>query len=532
MRNPSRSTLARVLLGFVACLLLLVPACERKSPTAAPAPRPVVIAIDQNPTSLDPIRVLDIHSHMVAGAIHAPLVLTDVDGKFRHVIAKRVEMAPDGLICQIELDPDARFWDGSPVTPGDVVFTLERLRRSAHPHKWILERIVGCGEFDAGEAEHIAGLEVTGPRSLFVRFSEPDPQFPWFIASGLTAIVKAGSDNAGAEPFDAQIIGCGPFKPERLEAGSRFVLTRNDGFPNPTRVSSLEFSVISDSQNQLQALAAGRVDVVRLRGAMLGEACERGSDGDLTPRSRFQDVRLVTAPSNELTFVLWNWARSPLDGVSANAHRDWLAALSEALSRSDLVQRLYLGQAVPAESVVPQAALPTSFAWPAPAQAELAVSRPLTLLTANDPDSRRLASYFQERARAAGLPVQTTSVELGQLVQRLLGGDYELALFWIEQQIPSGPIPWTQFFREDSPFAAIGQPVNGIRDAVTAARGALNANDRQSAYEDLVASIDAEQSAWLPVVSRNTVLMVSDRLEGAILDRNGVIYWTNLTIRE
>lgn len=531
--EPAKPTFLRVLVLLATGLLLLpVAGCERKKPATNTPLRPIVIAIDQNPTSLDPIRVLDIHSHMVATAIHAPLVLTATDGGLRFVIASRIEMAADALSCQIDVEPDARFWDGSPVTANDVVYTFERLRRSAHPHKWVLERIAGCAEFDEGKTEHMAGLEVTGPKSLTLRFAEPDPQFPWFIASGLTAIVKVGSDDATAQPFDSQVIGCGPFKPDQLEAGSRFVLARNDGFPHPSRISSLELSVIGDSQNQLQAVAAGRVDAVRLRGAALGEACERGPDGSLKPRSRFRSVRLITAPANELTFVLWNWARSPLDTVSTSARRSLLATLSQGLSRQDLVQQLYLGQAVPAQGVVPPAALPTTFAWPVPPPTEVAIQQPVTLLTANDPDSRRLATYFQERARAVGLPIQTTSVELGQLVQRLLSGDYQLALFWIEQQIPSGPIPWTQFFREDSPFAAIGQPVNGIGDAVTSARGILVDSNRQAAYRDLVASIDAEQSAWLPVVSRSTVLMVSDRVQGEILDRNGVVYWTDLSIRE
>lgn len=505
-------------LGFTACMFLLViPACKRKDSSADPS-RPVVIAVDQNPSSLDPVLVLDIHSHMIASAIHAPLLLTDPDGALRPIIAERVEMASDGLTCVIELRENAAFWDGSPVTPADVVFSFERLQRSAHPHKWILERI--------------AGMEIQGTRSLTIRFTEPDPEFPRYIASGLTAIVKSGSDETAPQPFDSHIIGAGAFKPDRLEPGSRFTLRRNDGFPEPSEISTLEFTVISDSQNQLQAMASGRADVVRLRGSMLGEACERTPDGKLVPKSRFRSGRIISTPANELTFMLWNWESIQADHLNADDRRQWLGMFSHALSREDLVRQLYLGQAVSAEGIVPPSALRTPFSWPMPDSNDISARVGLTLLTPNDPDSRRLASYLQERARAVGLSVQVTSVELGQLVQRLLGGNYELALFWIEQQIPSGPIPWTQFFREDSPFAAIGQPVRGIGDAVTAARSLLDIEKRQGAYTALVDRINEEQAAWLPIVSRNTVLLVSDRIDGEILDSNGVVYWTRLTTRE
>lgn len=49
------------------------------------------------------------------------------------LIAQSVELAPDHASILYHLRPEARFHDGSPVTPEDVVFTFETLKTKGHP---------------------------------------------------------------------------------------------------------------------------------------------------------------------------------------------------------------------------------------------------------------------------------------------------------------------------------------------------------------------------------------------------------------
>lgn len=109
------------------------------------------------------------------------------DGKPVMVLAESVAMASDGLSCEIKLKT-AKFWDtnASPVTAEDVRYSFERVRASAHPHKWILDRLVGVEAFDKKETNHIAGIDVSGDRELTIRFSKPEPDFPLLISSAWT----------------------------------------------------------------------------------------------------------------------------------------------------------------------------------------------------------------------------------------------------------------------------------------------------------------------------------------------------------
>jgi hypothetical protein len=91
-------------------------------------------------------------------------------------------------------------------------------------------------------------------------------------------------------------------------------------------------------------------------------------------------------------------------------------------------------------------------------------------------------------------------------------------------------VGWTQFFREGGAFAAaVGQPVKGINEQLDIARGTLADDARAEAYRRLGQTIDTQQSAWLPLVSRDTVYLVNASVDRVFLDANGVPYWAFVT---
>ena len=72
------------------------------------------------------------------------------------LVAKTVELAPDGRWVAFNLRPEARFHDGTPVTAADVVFTFNALVKDGEPLYRIIYR-------------DVAGAEKTGP--LRVKFT-------------------------------------------------------------------------------------------------------------------------------------------------------------------------------------------------------------------------------------------------------------------------------------------------------------------------------------------------------------------------
>lgn len=506
--------------------------CDRTKQVPDAARSQVTIAIDRPPASLDPLKVLDVNSHMVAAALHASLALVDHDQRLRPVMAEDMEMGPDGRACTIKLRK-ATFWDGSAVTADDVIYSFLRIRRSGHPHRWIFDRLTGVTEFDGGKADSIAGLSAVDGHTVQVSFSSPDPGFLNFIACEVCSIVKRGSDTAGPREYDTHIVGCGPFRPTSMRPGASFEFVQNDGFPVKSEARSMRFVVIDNPQNQLSDLAKNQVDLVRLRGPLLSEACTRKGTDHLVLRDRFAAHRIISEPANELTFILLNWKSKPLTTVPQERRHAWANALAKAFDRSRMAETLYLGQAISAGSIVPPSTLPTnSETSTSVSTRESFGGMRLTLLCSNDPDSRRLAAYVQAEAKNVGLELDLAFHELSQLVPKLLTGEFEASLFWIEQAVPGGPLPWLQFWRSDSPFAAVGQPIDQVREEQAAARGMLSSIERQAAYVRLVSRIDREQFTWIPLLSRDVVFLSGSRLKDLFLDANGVIYYAFLNVND
>ncbi len=517
-------------------LLAIFTGCNRSGDSAKPAQaKQLTIAISEAPNTADPIAALDVGSAHLLNALHAPLSVVDQNGRPVMVLAESISMAADGLSCEIKLKP-SKFWDekGSPVTAKDVRFSFERVRASAHPHKWILDRIAGAEAFDKKEADHLTGLEIKGERELVVRFSKPEPDFPLLISSGLTAIVKAGSDKLPKLPFDQQIIGAGPWKPTRFNPGVSFELEANPGFPQPSNAERLTFVVEANPQNQMEGVAKGKFDAIRLRGPMIVEACGPGGGSALEPKPAFKDTHLLQARANELTFVKWNWANPQLADIPEAQRKPLLAAVSAAINRAALVKSLYVGAGEVAYGISPPSTLPPAQP-PTPSASGFTSpgKRTLTMVLANDPPSRQLGAYVQSELRGLGLELELNFMDLPNLVQRIIKGDYAVSLLWVEQQIPStGCFAWTMFFTPGAPFTLFGQPIDGLGESASAARGVLDLEARRMAYAKVAEEISLKQTAWTPLLSRSAVMMVKPRCEGLFLDANGFPYFLFLRVKE
>ena len=114
--------------------------------------------------------------------------------------------------AEFTLRPEARFADGSPVTPEDVIWSVETLGTLGQPRY-------------ATAWKKVAKAEITGPRSVKFTFNTADRELPLLL--GLRPILKKAQwdgkafDKAGLEAP----IGSGPYVVDQAEPG-RFVSFR------------------------------------------------------------------------------------------------------------------------------------------------------------------------------------------------------------------------------------------------------------------------------------------------------------------
>lgn len=173
------------------------------------------------------------------------------------LLAETVEWDDDRTFIQFNLNPKAKWADGQPVTPEDVIFTFELFRDK------------GRVPFSTRMAK-VAKLEKVGDRSVRFTFNdEADREFPLLIA--MTPILpKHATDVATFDQTSLKFpLGSGPYQVAEVKAGERIVYKRNPDYwakDLPTKVGFDNYDQVSveyflQDNSLFEAFKKGEIDV-------------------------------------------------------------------------------------------------------------------------------------------------------------------------------------------------------------------------------------------------------------------------------
>jgi microcin C transport system substrate-binding protein len=152
--------------------------------------------------------------------IHDTLMVRSYDEPDAHyaLIAKTADLADDGRSVVFELDPRARFHDGSPITAADVLFSLEAIRDKGHP---ILRNV-----FEKATASDLGGGKVRfdmaegAPRDLSVKIAGSLP----ILSAAYYATVDFEKSTLTPP------LGNGPYRMATVKQGSSITLERVEDY--------------------------------------------------------------------------------------------------------------------------------------------------------------------------------------------------------------------------------------------------------------------------------------------------------------
>jgi peptide/nickel transport system substrate-binding protein len=163
-------------IAVAAACLLVTSACGRPAPaphTASPvknlvASTPagtgwvssVVWRTYRDVDSLDPIFSLDFPEYTAVSLMCESLLHQAPDGALEPGLATVANPSPTTLV--FALRPGVRFWDGHPVTPADVVYSLDR---NTNPK---------LGGFYGPVFGRVKSIAATGPRQVTITLRQPD----------------------------------------------------------------------------------------------------------------------------------------------------------------------------------------------------------------------------------------------------------------------------------------------------------------------------------------------------------------------
>ncbi|MGW0719263.1 ABC transporter substrate-binding protein [Streptomyces sp. NPDC002778] len=281
------------------------------------------------PTTLDPAKVGDYSPQTVGANLCDTLTRMNADFSERPGLAEKVTWSNDSTLV-LDLRPGVTFWDGSPMTPEDVVFSLERQR---DPKTQAL-----YGNYLTA----VTSIKATGPHQVTLRTKEFDQTLPKALSTSFGAVSKkAYTEQAGAAYGTARggLMCTGPFKLGSWKSGGSITLERNDSYWDADlkpKARRIEFRFITNNNSLTGALLSGEVDGTYELPPSSATALARTDKGAVHLGPSTQNVLLI-----------------PGNAASPAADRKVLDALSLVIDREALIKNVFGGDATTLKSLVP-----------------------------------------------------------------------------------------------------------------------------------------------------------------------------------
>jgi peptide/nickel transport system substrate-binding protein len=230
---------------------------------AAPKGGRITFGLQGTFDSLNPLVVLGVAPDAVPRYVQQSLLFRSADEPFTAygLLASKVELNEARTRLAFEIDPRARFSDGTPVTAEDVLFTFEMLKSKGKPfHRSSLARVTKAEapspsrvEFELGDGSNRELPLVIGAMPIFAKHATNAETF------GDTSFRPA--------------LGSGPYVVSEVKPGEALTLKRRSDFwaeDHPlTRglfnADEIRYEFYRDANTLFEAFKAGLYDV-RLEG--------------------------------------------------------------------------------------------------------------------------------------------------------------------------------------------------------------------------------------------------------------------------
>lgn len=317
---------------------------------AASASDVLRIGIGPEPETLDPHRGVSIGTARLLLDLCEGLLTRDGAGRTVPGVAARTSRSADGLTLVFHLRPDARWWNGDPVTAADFV---RGWRRAVDPATGsgiadLLDGVENAADIRRGRLPpDRLGIQAADTHTLVVRLERPMADFDTILAHRITLPVHGPTlDAKGTDFANATNLMCnGPFRLIGHRLQEHYLLERADHWHGRAGVTlaRVEMRVAEKPELELNLFRTGDLHVTSaVPPSMLEWA-----------RSERPDA-LHVHPWTSLSALAVN-----SDGPAWRDNPAFLKALDLALDREQLTSASQ-GRSVPAYTLVP------TTLWPAP----------------------------------------------------------------------------------------------------------------------------------------------------------------------
>jgi peptide/nickel transport system substrate-binding protein len=367
---------------------------------------------------------LAISGLMVEWAIYDPLVIMNAKGEVVPNLARTVEHSEDYRTWTLTIRDGVKFHDDTALDAEVVKDNLDAFRGAYPGRPAVLTSFV---------LKNIASVEVTGPMTVQIGTTVPWVALP----ATLTQVgIMAESQINDKKTCNSKMVGTGPFKLASWKPNQSLLVQRNpvywqiapDGEPYPY-ADAIEFRPISETQQRVNALESGEIDVMLTPQANV-------IAGPLTDLRNLGDINLLVSEEHaEVNFVMLNSSRAPFDNP------DMRRAVAMGLDRDQINELANAGFPTVADQPFPPGdpgyVDDPGFPQYDPEAAKALVDKyvdgggkaELTLTVQADPTLLARGEIIQNQLSKVGIAVKIQSVDQTTLVSDAISGGFQAMTF-------------------------------------------------------------------------------------------------------
>lgn len=285
----------------------------------------VVVGILSDVQGWNPYLVEDLDSEHVLSLIYPSLAIEQTDyhqhpPSFEPSLARSWSWSDDHLVLTLELESEARWSDGAPITARDVVFT------------WQVQTSPEVAWLYGSAKDFIETVEAIAEHTVRVTFTHRYPYQLMDLNDGPIIPAHAWEDIPFASWADIDwkdhFIAGGPFTFAGHTPQQEITLERNPSFfkaPLP-RLDRLVFRIVPSEGGLMTQLLAGEIDFV--------SSVSPTEIGRVRARS---DLEMVIYDNRSYTHVCWNTRKPSLADPAVRT------ALTTAIDRQTIIDVVYEG---------------------------------------------------------------------------------------------------------------------------------------------------------------------------------------------
>ncbi|MEP7174652.1 MAG: peptide ABC transporter substrate-binding protein [Aestuariivirga sp.] len=296
-----------------------------------------------DPESLDPHKTSTVYEAHILRDLFMGLTIHNAKAEVEPGAAESWTISPDGKVYTFKLRAGATWSDGSPVTANDFVFSWQRVvdPATAAEYAYMLAPVVNAEDVTAGKKKpDELGVKALDDMTFEVTLNAPTP----YLLEMLTHQATYPVSKANVEKFGADFV-----KPGNLVSNGAYVLAefvpndhvkavKNDKFYDAAnvKIDTVNFIPTEDRSTAMKRFEAGELD----------------SNDDI-PTEQLTDLKakfgdqVHLGPYLGTYYYVFKIKKAPWDNVKLRH------AISEAIDRDYLAEKVWQNTMIPAYSFVP-----------------------------------------------------------------------------------------------------------------------------------------------------------------------------------